>query len=197
MIRIFEYILALIMLVVLSPVLIIVSVLIKFDSHGPVIFTQKRMGKGYKDFTLYKFRSMTTKKNKKSELITSRGDKRVTRIGNLLRKTKIDEIPQLINVIKGDMGFVGARPEVKKYTDLFRKEFEEILKEKPGITDIASIKYRNEELLLAQQKDPEQYYISVHLPKKIELAKQYILKKSLFYDLGIIIKTIKAVIHPK
>jgi len=177
-------------LLLVIPVLGIAALLIKLDSEGPVFFRQERVGRGFKPFLIYKFRTMVQDASKKGLPLTVGNDPRITRIGRFLRKTKVDELPQLINVLKGDMSFVGPRPEVPKYVELFRSDYEEILKIRPGITDLASIKYRDEEAVLRKSADPEEEYVARILPDKITLAKEYIEKSSFFFDVALIAKTV-------
>jgi len=177
-------------IIVLSPVLGVVAVLIKLDSSGPVFFRQDRMGFGLSTFSIYKFRTMVADAPQRGKALTASGDTRITRIGRILRKTKIDEIPQLINVLRGEMTLVGPRPEVPKYVHLFREDYEEILTIRPGITDLASLKYRNESELLARAADPESEYIERVLPDKIALAKEYVRRSSLPFDISLILKTV-------
>lgn len=184
-------------LFILSPVFLMIAILIKLESKGPVFYCQERVGKNFRSFQIFKFRTMIQNADKKGPLITSGGDSRVTRIGRILRKTKIDELAQLLNVIKGDMSLVGPRPEVRKYVELYENEYKDILKVKPGITDIASIVYRDEESLLSMQADPETYYALIHLPKKIRLAKKYIENKSVLYDLRLILLTLRRILSSR
>jgi lipopolysaccharide/colanic/teichoic acid biosynthesis glycosyltransferase len=177
-------------LMVLSPILLLVAALIKIDSWGPVFFRQERIGRGFKPFRIYKFRSMIKDAPQMGSLITCGDDPRITRIGRFLRKTKIDELPQLINILKGEMSLVGPRPEVRQYVELFRKDYEAILKVRPGITDIASLKYRDESTLLAKLPNPSQVYVTELLPDKISLGKEYIRRASFFFDLTLILKTL-------
>ncbi len=172
------------------PLFVLVSILIKIESKGTVLFTQIRIGKNFKPFNLYKFRSMVTDAVKMGPPITTGNDKRITKTGRFLRKTKIDELPQLFNVLKGDMSFVGPRPELLQYVEKFQKEYEEILVVKPGITDLASLKYRDETSILGGTKEPEKEYICRILPEKIRLAKEYLKRSSLILDLSIILKTL-------
>jgi len=148
------------------------------------------MGRGFWSFFIYKFRTMIKDAPSKGGLITSDNDPRITRVGRLLRKTKIDELPQLINVLRGEMSFVGPRPEVRHYVELFRRDYEEILKIRPGITDLASLKYRDEEVVLGLSGNPEEEYIRHLLPDKIRLAKEYLRRSSFFFDLTLITKTL-------
>jgi lipopolysaccharide/colanic/teichoic acid biosynthesis glycosyltransferase len=187
--RAFDMLFALTGLVVLSPLMFAAALLIKYGSAGPVFFKQERVGKGFRPFLIYKFRTMTQTFDREGRQITVGADPRITRIGAFLRKTKIDELPQLINVLKGDMSFVGPRPEVKKYVQAFQKDYEDILKVRPGITDLASLKYRDEASLLGKAENPEQEYVSRVLPDKIRLAKDYLRHSSFFFDLRLILKT--------
>ena len=188
--RIFDVVIAFFGLLVFSPLLAVVAVLIKLDSGGPVFFRQERIGRRFKSFCIYKFRTMVKDAQERGGVITSGEDARNTRIGRILRKAKIDELPQLFNVLKGEMSFVGPRPEVKKYVELFRHDYEEILKIRPGITDLASLKYRNEALILGQAKDPDETYIKMVLPDKIRLAKEYLRCSTFTFDLALIFKTL-------
>ena len=174
----------------LAPLLLFMAVLIKVDSHGPVFFRQERIGKRFRPFYIYKFRTMVHAPSGNGRLLTVGHDPRVTRIGRFLSKTKIDELPQLINVFKGDMSLVGPRPELRKFVELFRSDYEEILKVRPGITDLASLKYEDEAKLIGQFKNPEDEYVRSILPDKITLAKEYIDRSSLFFDLGLIFRTL-------
>ncbi|MBI5055373.1 MAG: sugar transferase [Nitrospirae bacterium] len=194
--RLFDIFFSLIGLLMLLPVFMVMAILIKLDSPGPVFFKQERMGRNFRPFFIYKFRSMVNDAHKKGLQITAGGDARVTRSGWVLRKTKIDELPQLINVLKGEMSFVGPRPEVKKYVDLYKDDYNDILRVRPGITDISSIVYRDEEGVLQNQDNPEEYYKSVLLPEKLKLAKKYVAKSSFFYDLRLILLTIFKIIFP-
>lgn len=188
--RIFDIIFSFLALVIVSPILIIISFLIIIESGFPIIYKQKRIGKDYKEFTLYKFRSMIKDADKKGALVTAGHDPRITKIGKFLRKTKLDELPQFFNVLIGDMSVVGPRPEVEKYAKYYKEEFRYILsKVKPGITDKSSIEYRNEEKILSKKEDHENIYINELLPKKIKLAKEYADNNNLINDLIIILKT--------
>jgi lipopolysaccharide/colanic/teichoic acid biosynthesis glycosyltransferase len=177
-------------LVLLFPLLILVAVLVKADSRGPIFFRQERIGRGFRPFLIYKFRTMVWDTFWEGRAITVGNDPRITRAGRLLRATKIDELPQLINVFKGEMSFVGPRPEVRQYVELFRKDYDEILKIRPGITDLASVKYHNEAAILGQAENPEDEYVRRVLPEKIELAREYLQRSSLFFDLALIFKTL-------
>lgn len=191
--RIFDIVLSFIGLIVLLPLFLVVSIIIKFDSKGPVFFRQIRIGKGSKEFKIFKFRTMGADAGKKGMQITIGRDSRITRVGHVLRKTKMDELPQLINVLIGDMSFVGARPEVPRYVEMYDDYQLNILKLRPGITDLASIVYRNESNLLGQSNNPEETYIYEIMPNKIELNIEYIKNISVLYDIKLIIKTISVV----
>jgi lipopolysaccharide/colanic/teichoic acid biosynthesis glycosyltransferase len=180
-------------LLLLSPLLGIVAVFIKMDSRGPVLFRQERIGQGFRKFAICKFRTMVVGASQLGGPLTTAADPRITRVGQILRKTKIDELPQFINVLRGDMSLVGPRPEVPKYVNLFRRDYEEILRVRPGITDLASLKYRDETALLLDS-DPEQAYITRILPDKIALAKEYARQSSFCFDLSLIVKTITRIL---
>lgn len=190
--RAFDFILSLIGLILLSPIFLIISLLIALSSKGGVFYKQTRVGKNNIDFKVYKFRSMIVNADKKGLLSIGKDgrDPRITKIGYILRKYKLDELPQLINVLKGDMSLVGPRPEVRKYVDLYDNKQKEILKVKPGITDIASITFRNENDLLSQNPNPEDYYIQEIMPKKISLSLEYVKTRTLIKDIKLIFKTI-------
>lgn len=188
--RAFDILTAALGLFLLSPLLIPVALLIKLTSPGPVLFRQKRIGRQFRPFWICKFRTMTRDAPRQGGPITFGADPRITRVGHLLRKTKMDELPQLINVLKGEMSLVGPRPEVPRYVEMFREDYEEILRVRPGITDLASIKYRDEAALLGQAENPEQEYISRVLPEKIHLAKEYVRRSSCRFDLTVIIRTL-------
>ena len=194
--RIFDIVFSLFGLVILSPLFLIIAILIKVDSPGPVFFVHGRAGRNFKPFKLYKFRTMVDEAQEMGPQITVDGDSRVTRVGRFLRKTKLDELPQLWNVLKGDMSLVGPRPEVVKYVNIYRKDYEEILSLKPGITDIASFIYSNEEDVLKDKENLEEFYVHVLLPEKIRLAKEYLRKTSLKYDIKLILMTILKLIYP-
>ncbi len=194
--RLLDITLSLIGLTVMLPLFALIAILIKIDSPGPVFYKHRRIGKNFKPFGVYKFRTMVKDADKRGPQITSGGDPRITKIGRFLRKSKIDELPQLINVLKGDMSLVGPRPEVEKYVNLYKKDYQEILKVRPGITDISSVIYRDEESVLKEQHDPEEYYKNILLPQKIQLAKKYVKNQSVIFDMKIILATILKVIFP-
>ena len=188
--RVFDLTLSALSLLILGPLLGFVAILIKLDSPGPVLFKQERMGQGFRPFLIYKLRTMIQGAQAQGPLVTAGRDARVTRVGAFLRRTKIDELPQLINVMRGEMSFVGPRPEVRKYAEMFREDYEQILRIKPGITDLASLKYRHETDLLGQSANPEEQYLTEILPDKIKLAKEYLRISSFSVDLRVITKTI-------
>lgn len=189
-IRCLDFLFSLVGLIILSPVFLLVGLLVKLTSKGPVFFKQKRVGKGGKDFKVYKFRSMYINADKRGLLTVGGKDKRVTAVGYYLRKFKIDELPQLINVIKGEMSIVGPRPEVRRYVEMYSEDQLRALKVLPGITDYASIEYRNENELLAMAKNPEEFYVKEIMPKKIELNFKYINDRSIHQYFKIITKTV-------
>lgn len=188
--RIFDFVFAGMGLFILSPIFVIVSLLIKLDSSGPVFFRQVRVGQFGRLFNIYKFRTMALDSEKTGAQITSRDDPRITRVGFFLRKYKLDELPQLINVLCGKMSLVGPRPEVPRYVDAFKDEYEKILAVKPGITDFASLEYRNENDLLKVGDNPEDVYLLEILPDKITYYQRYLKEQSLLTDLSLIFKTI-------
>jgi len=179
----------------LSPLFILVAIWIKLDSEGPVFYKQSRVGKGNKDFQLYKFRSMVTQADMNGLLTVGDHDSRVTRAGYFIRKYKLDELPQLINVFRGEMSLVGPRPEVRKYVDMYTPEQMHVLDIRPGITDIASIKYRNENDLLAKAENPEQYYIDVIMQDKLRINLEYVKHNSLLNDFKMILDTFVAILR--
>jgi lipopolysaccharide/colanic/teichoic acid biosynthesis glycosyltransferase len=177
-------------LLMLSPVLAIIAMLVKCTSRGPVLFRHDRVGKDFRSIAVLKFRTMVKDAATLGGPITFGDDPRITAIGRLLRKTKLDELPQLLNVVLGDMSLVGPRPEVRRYVDMFREDYGIILQVRPGITDLASIKYRDEAAILGNAIDPEQEYARVVLPEKIRLAKEYVANRSLRLDLAILFGTV-------
>ncbi len=195
MIRFFDILFSFMGILILSPIYLIISLLIIFDSPGGVLFRQKRVGKENRDFTLYKFRTMHHGAEKKGLLTLGNKEKRITRVGYFLRKYKLDELPQLFNVLKGDMSFVGPRPEVRKYVDLYTENQKKILGIRPGITDVASLEYFNENELLESADDPEKYYIEEIMPHKLQLNMQYKNNRNLTHYFRIIFKTIAKVLQ--
>ena len=187
--RLFDFCSSLIGLIVLMPVLILISIAIKISSSGPVLFCQKRVGKDGKLFTLIKFRSMTVQQESNSTA-TVLGDVRITKIGVFLRKYKLDELPELWNVIKGEMSLVGPRPDVPGYADKLVGKDRNVLKLRPGVTGTASLKYANEEEILATQDNPQKYNDEVIFPDKVKLNLDYYENQSIWLDIKIIFATI-------
>ena len=192
--RIFDILVSGIGLICLSPLLLIVAIWIKLDSHGPVFYRQVRVGRYNKDFRIFKFRSMRIGSDKGSLVTIGGRDPRITRSGYFIRKFKIDELPQLINVFIGDMSIVGPRPEVRHYVDFWTSEQMHVLDVRPGITDPASIKFRNENELLAQAEEPEKYYIEIIMQEKLKLYLDYVKNQSFFYDIKLIFQTFWVII---
>ena len=187
--RLFDIIASGLGLIVLSPLFIILAVWIKLDSKGPVFYRQVRVGKDNKDFRIFKFRSMRVGSDKGSLVTIGGRDPRITRSGYIIRKLKLDELPQLINVFVGDMSLVGPRPEVRHYVDYWTPEQMHVLDVRPGITDPASIKFRNENELMEQAEAPEDYYINVIMQEKLKLYLEYVRNHSFWGDIGLIFKT--------
>lgn len=181
------------MLILLFPFGLVIALLIACDSRGGVFYRQSRVGRYNRDFTLYKFRTMRTDADRLGLLTVGARDPRVTRVGYYLRKYKIDELPQLLNILSGDMSFVGPRPEVRKYVDLYNNEQKKVLSVRPGLTDYASIAYINENEILEKANDKEQTYINEIMPKKIKLNMKFIQNPSLYQYFKIIFLTIKSI----
>ena len=192
--RSFDVVSSLIGIILLFPVLLILWICIQLESSGGGFYRQVRVGKDGVDFRLWKFRTMQTGSDKKGLLTIGGRDSRVTRIGYYLRKYKLDELPQLINVLVGDMSIVGPRPEVRKYVNLYTSDQLKVLSVKPGITDYASIEYSNENELLAQSENPENTYIEEVLPAKLELNQKYLNEQGFLTDLKIIFQTIGKIV---
>ena len=193
--RLFDFIASFFGLILLAPIFVLIALWIKIDSRGPIFFRQERVGFQGEGFRIHKFRTMVLDAEKKGKQITVGADSRITTVGSFLRKYKLDEIPQLIDVLAGDMSLVGPRPEVSKYIDCYSDDEKfDVLSVKPGITDNASIEFRDENELLASSKDPEATYISEVLPKKIALYRKYVRERSFFGDVVIIFKTIFLII---
>lgn len=192
--RTIDVTLASLMLVVLSPLLLLTAFLIWIESGSPVLFKQKRGGRNGKYFRILKFRSMSVDKDAEKKGFEPGSLKRITRVGKIMRKTKIDELPQLLNIIRGEMSLVGPRPEVRKYIELYPKRWARVLSVLPGITDPASIEFRNEEEILAASPNPEKEYRNVLLPKKLDIYENYIRNVSFTCDFKILLKTFFAVI---
>lgn len=192
--RIFDIVFSLVGIIILLPVFAIISLFIALDSKGGILYSQERSGKGGRIFKVLKFRTMRPDSFSKGALTVGSRDSRITNIGFYLRKYKLDELPQLFNVLKGDMSFVGPRPEVKKYTDLYDQRQIRVLSVRPGITDYASIRFRNENDLLAESSDPEKLYIDKIMPEKLDLNLKYIDDNNLFKDVKIIFDTFYAIV---
>ena len=187
--RLFDVLAAVAGLLVLSPLFALVALAIKLTSSGPVFFRQERVGRDFRPFRIYKFRTMVVDAPKLGGQITAGRDPRITSIGHLLRKTKLDELPQLLNVLSGEMSLVGPRPEVPKYVEMFRPQFAEVLSVRPGITDLASVKYRDENEILGRADDPEAAYVNQVLPDKLALATEYVRRASFWFDVRLIFAT--------
>ena len=195
--RLFDIVASGLGLLVLSPILAIVAIWIKLDSKGPVFYRQVRVGRYNKDFRIFKFRSMRIGSDKGSLVTIGGRDPRVTRSGYFIRKFKIDELPQLINVFVGDMSLVGPRPEVRHYVNYWTPEQMRALDVRPGITDPASIRFRNENELLEQAEDPEKYYIEVIMQDKIKLYLEYVENASFWYDIKLIFQTFWVIVKER
>lgn len=181
------------MLILLFPFGLVIALFIACDSRGGVFYRQSRVGRNNRDFTLYKFRTMRTDADRLGLLTVGARDSRITRVGYYLRKYKIDELPQLLNILVGDMSFVGPRPEVRKYVDLYNDEQKKVLSVRPGLTDYASIAYINENEILEKADDKEQTYINEIMPEKIKLNMKFIQNSSLCQYFKIIFLTIKSI----
>jgi lipopolysaccharide/colanic/teichoic acid biosynthesis glycosyltransferase len=190
--RCFDIVVSATGLVLLSPVLILAGVLVRLTSPGPALFQQVRVGRNFVPFRILKFRTMVQSAPQRGPALTVGRDPRITTVGSFLRKTKLDEFPQLINVLKGEMSLVGPRPEVPKYVEMFREAYAEVLTVRPGITDLASLRFRHEAEILAQAEDPEAEYCQRILPEKLRLAKEYIQHSSLVFDFQVIVQTLVA-----
>ena len=195
MIRFFYTLFSIIGLVLLSPLFTVLYFLIRIESQGGGFYSQERIGKNGKPFKLFKFRSMRIGSDKKGLITIGEKDNRITKTGFILRKYKLDELPQLWNVFIGDMSLVGPRPEVKKYTDLYTKEQKQVLQVRPGITDWASIKYVDENKILGESKDPDDAYVNLIMPNKIKLNMVYIQHQTLGEYFKIIFTTFKEIVR--
>lgn len=194
LIRLLDIVLSLLGLIFLLPIFLILAVWMKFDSQGSIFFRQIRVGKDGRDFRIYKFRTMIVNAEKMGIITIGERDPRITNSGYFLRKYKLDELPQLINVLKGEMSFVGPRPEVRKYVEMYNQEQLKILTVKPGITDYASIEYINEDEILGKSSDPEKTYIEEIMPQKIKYNMKYINNKTVIEYFKIIFLTIIKII---
>ena len=192
--RIFDIVASGIGLILLSPLFVILAIWIKCDSIGPVFYKQVRVGRNNMDFQLFKFRSMRVGSDKKGLITVGGHDPRITRSGYYIRKYKLDEFPQLINVFKGDMSLVGPRPEVRKYVHMYTEEQMHVLDVRPGITDLASIRYRNENELLERVNDPDKYYVEVIMPDKLRINLEYVARHSFTFDIRLIFQTFRAIV---
>ena len=195
--RLFDVVASGLGLIVMSPLFLILAIWIKIDSKGPVFYRQVRVGYKNKDFRIFKFRSMRVGADNGSLVTIGGHDPRVTRSGYFIRKFKFDELPQLINVFLGEMSLVGPRPEVRHYVDFWTSEQMHVLDVRPGITDPASIKFRNENELMEKAEDPEKYYIEVIMQEKIKLYLEYVERHSFWYDLGLIFKTFWVIVKER
>lgn len=194
--RLFDICCSALGLLVLLPFLALIAIAIKLDSPGPVFFRQERVGRGGVPFRIHKLRSMQVRHSAIDRQITVGADARITRVGRLIRQWKLDELVQLIDVLRGDMSLVGPRPEVPRYVAMYPDDArDEILSVRPGITDLASIQFRNESTILAQSTDPERAYQEVILPEKLRLQQQYVRTRSFTGDLAILFKTAAAIFH--
>lgn len=192
--RLFDIIASGLGLIVLSPLFAVLAVWIKADSRGPVFYRQTRVGRNNRDFRLYKFRSMRPDSDKLGLITVGGHDPRVTRSGYYIRKYKLDEFPQLINVFIGDMSLVGPRPEVRKYVDMYTPEQMRVLSVRPGITSLASIRYRNENDILAAAEDPDRCYIEQVMPDKLAIDLEYVDRATLWNDIRLIFSTFREII---
>ncbi|NVJ49954.1 MAG: sugar transferase [Gammaproteobacteria bacterium] len=189
-----ERLVAFLVFIVIFPVILLLAVVILLTDGRPIFFRQTRVGQFGRDFKIFKFRSMRNLKGAEQGQFDAGSQSRVTKVGAILRKTKMDELPQILNVINGTMSFAGPRPEVRQWVETYPERWARVHKVKPGITDPASIRFRNEEALLSAQQNPQEYYQNVILPAKLDLYESYIAKKSLGYDLKIIAKTLLSVV---
>lgn len=192
--RLFDFTFSFLGLLILFPVLLLIAILIKLSTKGPIFYKQLRVGRNNKDFKIFKFRTMKLNSDRQGLLTVGGKDSRITSVGYYLRKYKLDELPQLINVFIGNMSFVGPRPEVRKYVNFYSSEQLNVLSIKPGITDIASIKFRDESEILSKQENPEKYYIEIIMPYKIKLNLEYIQNRNILKDIGVIFKTFKILV---
>ena len=188
--RLFDFVMSGMGMIVLSPLFLILAIWVKLDSPGPVFFRQTRVGRNNKDFRIFKFRTMRVGADKGSLVTVGGKDPRITRAGIFLRRTKLDEMPQLINVFVGEMSLVGPRPEVRHYVDYWTPEQMHVLDIRPGVTGPASIRFRNENELLGKVEDPEKYYIDVIMQEKLRLDLDYVRNQSYIRDLELILKTV-------
>ena len=191
--RLFDFIISLIGLIALSPIFLLIGCIIKLNDKGPVFFRQKRVGKGGKLFILYKFRTMKISESPENEQFEPGNNSRITSVGRFLRRTKLDELPQMINVLKGEMSFVGPRPEVEEWIKAYPEKWAQVLTVKPGITCMASIEFRDEEKILSESSDPRETYLRVILPRKLDMCIEYVNNHTFFGDIRIILLTLKTI----
>lgn len=195
--RAFNFTCSLVGLVLISPLLAVVAIAVKADSVGPVFYRQRRVGRGGVTFDILKFRSMRADAERHGGQLTVGADPRVTKVGRFIRAWKLDELPQLINVVKGEMDLVGPRPEVPKYVALYDEEQRQVLSVRPGITDPASVEFRNESELMADHPDPEKLYVEELMPRKLAINLAYLRNRTLASDIGVIMSTLMAVVRPR
>lgn len=188
--RLFDIVCSFFGLVFLSWLFVFVALWVGLSSRGGVFYRQRRVGRCNRDFTIYKFRSMRVNSDRQGLLTIGGRDGRITKAGVFIRKHKLDELPQLFNVLRGDMSFVGPRPEVRKYVELYTEEQKKVLTVRPGITSLSSIKYRNENEILSRSDNPEQYYIDVIMQDKLAIELDYLEQRSLLTDIKVIFQTI-------
>lgn len=184
-------------LLVSAPLLAGLALAIKVDSRGPVLFRQTRIGRERRPFSLLKLRTMRVEQPRDSPQITATGDPRITRVGALLRRSKLDELPQLWNILRGDMSLVGPRPEVPRYVEVYRPQWAPLLAVRPGLTDEASLRFRDEERLLEMAHDRDRAYVEVVMPIKLELALEGVARASTLHDLGVLARTALAIVRPR
>jgi len=192
--RVFDFTFSFLGLLIMFPVFLFIAISIKLSTKGPIFYKQLRVGRNNKDFKIFKFRTMKLHSDKQGLLTVGGKDSRITSVGYYLRKYKLDELPQLINVFIGNMSFVGPRPEVRNYVNYYSEDQLKVLQVKPGITDLASIEFRNENDLLSNASDPNQFYINEIMPKKIEINLRYLENRSLLKDIIVIFKTFRAIL---
>ena len=195
--RLFNCVASSLGLLVLSPVLLVVAASVRLDSPGPILFRQRRVGRDGATFDILKFRSMRTNAEELGGQLTVGADARITKTGRFIRAWKLDELPQLFNVVRGEMDLVGPRPEVPKYVALYDEEQREVLSVRPGITDPASVEFRNESELMATHPDPERLYVEEIMPRKLALNLEYLRGRTLLSDIGVIFSTLAAVARPR
>ena len=187
--RTFDVTVAVLGIVLASPVLLVAALVVRLDSAGPILYRQRRVGRNFVPFDILKFRTMVADAERRGGQITAGADPRITRAGHWLRKTKVDEVPQVFNVLVGDMSLVGPRPEVAKYVEIYPEQFAYVLSVRPGVTDPASVKYRDESDLLGASPDPEREYVERILPDKLAIAREYIARATFTSDLAVIVRT--------